>query len=196
MAQIDHPQRIIDCKVVYFGPAGAGKTANLIHLWNKTKSPEATWMRLDAPGQSEARYYDYLPIMLGEIRGYKTRFHLFTVPGAPGYASARRLLLERVDGLIFVADSRRERAAENVALFQELQRALQTWGFSLAKLPLVIQCNMSDAPTAVPCAEIAPTLLGASAGSVPAFPSAASSGAGVFDTLKAVVKLVLHELSK
>lgn len=195
MVLIDHNQRRIEGKVVYFGPQGAGKTANLVYLWNQTKSPDATWMRLDAPNQPGVRYYDYLPMSLGDIRGYKTWLHLYTVPGAAGYAEARRRLLENVDGLIFVADSRRERAAENAALLEELQQSLRSWRFLLAKLPFVIQCNMSDAPSAASPAETV-AALGPSAAQVPVFASSAASGVGVADTLKAVAKLILTELKR
>ena len=188
MVFIDHTERVINCKVVYFGPAGAGKTANLVFVWNKIKGPD------DAPGPSEALYYEYLPIALGDVRGYSTQLHLYTVPGEPGAAETRRRLLEDVDGLIFVADSRSEHAAENAALLQELDHALQTWGLSLWKLPFVLQCNMSDAPTAMPSSEMASALLGPAAERVPVLSSSAADGLGVFDTLKTVAKLVLGEV--
>lgn len=189
MVFIDYNQHVINCKVVYFGPAGAGKTANIEWVWKKTKGPD------DTSGQTE-RYYEYLPLRLGDIRGFKTQFHLYTVPGAPGAEEARRRLLENVDGLIFVADSRSERAADNAALLQELDRALQTWGFSLWKLPFVLQCNMSDAPSAVPSSGVASALLGTAADRVPVFASSAASGVGVFETLKAASRLVLQQIRK
>lgn len=194
MTSIDYAQRIINFKVVYFGPAGSGKTANLAFVWDKTRGPAVTCGKLETLGQSEAAYYEHLPIALSTFVGYKIQLHLYTVPSGPGCAGARRQLLEGVDGVAFVADSRGERSAENAALFQELVQALQTWGVSLWQLPFVLQCNMSDAPTAVPCAVIASALLGTAAERIPTFASSATSGAGVFETLKTVTKLVLQEL--
>jgi len=136
--------------------------------------------------------------MLGEIRGFKTRFHLFTVPGAPSYVAARRQLLEAVDGILFVADSRSGHAPQNAASLSELGQGLASWGFSLAKLPFVVQCNMSDVAGAVSAASVAAPLLGwhPNPAEIPVFAGSACRGVGVFDSLKAVAKLVLTELKK
>src|SRR5690606_14943121 len=111
---IDHGAKSIRCKVVYFGAEGAGKSANLQHIWERTKPPDA--QRLAVQGSTRGvKHYDFLPMSLGSIRGYATRFELFTVPGGDGYTGSRGALLDAVDGLVFVGDARRARLSANVA---------------------------------------------------------------------------------
>ena len=193
MTLINYKERIIRAKVVYWGPAGSGKTSNLNYIWQRTNP--------NAPDQAlfgKEGHYEYLPLSLGEIRGFKTVFDLFTVPGGASLREARRKLLERTDGIVFVADSRRGHAAHNAQAFSELSEGLASWGFALSKLSLVVQCNRSDAPDALTPANVAAPLLGVHPhpANVPVFVGHAASGVGVFETLKAVSKLVLTELRR
>src|SRR5262245_41699716 len=123
MATIDYGQRIIHAKVVYYGPHGSGKTTNLNHIWEKTKTPGAEKQRLKGD-RADSEYYDYLPLSLGEIRGFKTQFHLFTVPGHPSYSASRAELLKGVDGIIFVADSHEDHVRDNTDSLAELETNL------------------------------------------------------------------------
>jgi hypothetical protein len=195
VALVDYEQRVIRAKLVYWGPADAGKTANIRHVYQRTRGE--TQPNLDA-SPPKPGCYDYLPIQLGEIRGFKVFFELFTVPGGASWSDARRSLLERADGIIFVGDSRRGRARDNASALSELFEALASWGLALGAVPFVVQCNRSDAPDAMSPAEMAAPLLAVHPrpAAVPVFAACASQGAGVFDSLKAISKLVLVELKR
>lgn len=197
MATIDYQTRQIQCKVIWYGIGGSGKTASLDHIYERTKEPGAQKLRPGADDPNTA-YYDYLPLTLGEIRGYKSRFHLFSVPGADGYAAARLKLLENVDGIVFCADSRPSRQAQNLACIAELRHHLALWKYNLFALPFVLQCTFSDAPDAMDPARVAAPLLTGfpDASQVPVFASVPPQGIGVFEATKAVAKLVLTELKK
>jgi signal recognition particle receptor subunit beta len=138
-------------------------------------------------------FFDFLPLSLGEIRGFKTRFHLYTVPGQVFYDASRKLILKGVDGVIFVADSQIERMEANEESMENLRTNLAEQGYSLEKLPFVIQYNKRDLPNVAAMEELRQMLNKAS---VPEYEAVARTGVGVFDTLKAVAKLVLSELKK
>lgn len=197
MAFVDYQAQIIQCKVIWYGPSGSGKTASLDHIFERTKSPEAT-KRPTEPHDPNTAYYDYLPLMLGEIRGFKTKFHLFTVPGAIGHDGARHKLLESADGIVFTADSRPNRQRENAMFMQELRQLLAHWQLNLAVLPLVIQCTFADAKDALPPTQVASPLLAGfiEPANVPTIASIPPQGTGVFDATKAIAKLILTELKK
>lgn len=197
MAFIDHSAKSIRLKVVYYGAEGSGKTANLRHIWERTKSPEAQSVQAQG-AHSGVKHYDYLPMSLGAIRGYSTRLELLTVPGGEGNTESRSALLEAVDGLVFVADSRRPRLRANAASLEELDRLFRSKQLSLAKHPFVVQCNFSDAPDSASPAEVATPLIRwhPQPQSVPVFVTNAAAGVGVFETLKAISKGVLTELRR
>lgn len=198
MAFINHETRQIMTKVVWYGPAAAGKTASLQHIWERTRTEEARMVKVDPPADASTAYYEYLPVSLGEIRGYRSTFWLYAVPGAQAYSDARRALLEKVDGLVFAADARPQRQQENFYYLSELRHHLGSWGFALEKMPLVVQCTFTDAPGALPPAQVAAALLAGhpDAAAVPVIASVPPQGVGVFDAMKAVAKLVLAELRK
>jgi mutual gliding-motility protein MglA len=198
MASIHHDQKIIYAKVVFYGPSASGKTASLSYVYEKTRSPEAKTLVFNESQSSPIAYYDYLPLALGEIRGYKTMFRLFTVPGAQGYAGARRELLNGVDGVVFTADARPARQAENLCYLGELRAHLAQLGFALEKIPFVIQCTFTDAPGALPASQVAAPLLATfpDPSSVIVVASVPLQGVGVFEALKTIAKLVLMELRK
>ena len=193
MSFINYLSREINCKLVYYGPGLCGKTTNLQYIYNKT-APEAKGKMISlATEQERTLFFDFLPLSLGEIRGFRTRFHLYTVPGQVFYDASRKLILKGVDGVIFVADSQIERIEANIKSLENLRTNLAEQGYSLDKIPFVIQYNKRDLPSAASVEELRGLL---NPTNVPDFEGIASKGDGVFDTLKAVAKLVLTELRK
>ncbi|MDZ4695192.1 MAG: ADP-ribosylation factor-like protein [Deltaproteobacteria bacterium] len=193
MSFINYSSREINCKLVYYGPGLGGKTTNLQYIYQKT-NPDAKGKMISLATETERTlFFDFLPLSLGEIRGFKTRFHLYTVPGQVFYDASRKLILKGVDGVVFVADSQIERMEANIEALENLRINLQEQGYNLEKLPYVIQYNKRDLPNAAPLAELRELL---NPTNVPEFEAAAVSGQGVFDTLKAVAKSVLTELKR
>ncbi|MCW5828568.1 MAG: gliding-motility protein MglA [Deltaproteobacteria bacterium] len=193
MSFINYSSREINCKIVYYGPGLCGKTTNLQHIYDKS-NPEAKGKMISLATETERTlFFDFLPLSLGEIRGFKTRFHLYTVPGQVFYDASRKLILKGVDGVIFVADSQVERMEANIESVENLKQNLAEQGYDLAKIPYVMQWNKRDLPNAAPVEELQKLLNHLN---VPAFEACASKGTGVFETLKANAKLVLTELKK
>lgn len=193
MSFINYSSREINCKLVYYGPGLCGKTTNLQYIYNKTRSDAKGKMISLATETERTLFFDFLPLSLGEIRGFKTRFHLYTVPGQVFYDASRKLILKGVDGVCFVADSQMERMEANIESLENLRENLTEQGYELDKLPYVIQYNKRDLPSAVPVAELSEML---NPRKVPEYEAVATTGGGVFDTLKALAKQVLHELRK
>ena len=193
MSFINYMAREINCKIVYYGPGLCGKTTNLQHIYERT-NPDAKGKMISLATETERTlFFDFLPLSLGEIRGFKTRFHLYTVPGQVFYDASRKLILKGVDGVIFVADSQLERVEANLESVDNLRVNLSEQGYDLDKLPYVIQYNKRDLPNAIEVAELRSQL---NTTGVPDFEATARSGEGVFETLKAVSKLVLTELRR
>ena len=193
MSFINYSSREINCKIVYYGPGLCGKTTNLQYIYSKT-NPEAKGKMISLEtGTERTLLFDFLPISLGEIRGFKTRFHLFTVPGQVFYDASRKLILKGVDGVVFVADSQQERLDANIESFESLQNNLREYGEDLEKLPFVIQYNKRDLNNAVDRDYLDREL---NLYGVQSFEAVATTGQGVFDTLKAVSKQVLVELKR
>ena len=224
MSMINYASREINCKLVYYGPGLGGKTTNLEHVYKKV-SPNTRGKMISLATETERTlFFDFLPVDLGPIRGFKTRFHLYTVPGQVYYNASRKLILKGVDGIVFVADSQIERMEANVESMQNLYDNMTEYGYDLAKIPFVIQYNKRDLPNAAPVKDLQAALNpgwsveDAARQKVTADPShpgenlvdkvqgewirraayheaVAVRGEGVFDTLKAVSKLVLKTLS-
>lgn len=193
MSFINYSSREINCKIVYYGPGLCGKTTNLQYIYNKT-NPEAKGKMISLATETERTlFFDFLPLSLGEIRGFKTRFHLYTVPGQVFYDASRKLILKGVDGVVFVADSQIERMEANIESLDNLRTNLAEQGYDLDKIPYVMQFNKRDLPNASPLAELQEAL---NPTDVQSFEAVATKGNGVFDTLKAVAKLVLTELRR
>ncbi len=193
MSFINYLSREINCKLVYYGPGLCGKTTNLQYIYNKT-APEAKGKMISlATEQERTLFFDFLPLSLGEIRGFRTRFHLYTVPGQVFYDASRKLILKGVDGVIFVADSQIERMEANMESLENLRTNLGEQSYSLDKIPYVVQYNKRDLPNVAATEELRQML---NTMNVPDFEAVARTGVGVFDTLKAVAKLVLTELKK
>lgn len=193
MSFINYSSREINCKIVYYGPGLCGKTTNLQYIYNKT-NPSAKGKMISLATETERTlFFDFLPLSLGEIRGFKTRFHLYTVPGQVFYDASRKLILKGVDGVVFVADSQVERMEANIESLDNLRENLKEHGYDLDHIPYVIQYNKRDLPNAAPLEELKKLL---NPRNVPDFEGSATTGLGVFDTLKAVAKLVLQELKR
>ena len=193
MSFINYSSREINCKIVYYGPGLCGKTTNLQYVYAKT-NPEAKGKMISLATETERTlFFDFLPLSLGEIRGFKTRFHLYTVPGQVFYDASRKLILKGVDGVVFVADSQIERMEANLESVDNLRTNLAEQGYDLDKIPYVVQYNKRDLPNVAPLEELSGLI---NPRRVPEFQAVAPTGAGVFDTLKAVAKLVLTELKK
>jgi signal recognition particle receptor subunit beta len=193
MSFINYLSREINCKIVYYGPGLCGKTTNLQYIYNKT-NPEAKGKMISLATETERTlFFDFLPLALGEIRGFKTRFHLYTVPGQVFYDASRKLILKGVDGVVFVADSQIARMEANLESIENLRTNLAEQSYSLDQIPYVIQYNKRDMPSIAPVDELRTML---NPNGVPDFEAVAVSGQGVFETLKAIAKLVLTELKK
>src|SRR6188472_4378622 len=193
MSFINYMAREINCKIVYYGPGLCGKTTNLQYIYERT-NPEAKGKMISLATETDRTlFFDFLPLALGEIRGFKTRFYLYTVPGQVFYDASRKLILKGVDGVVFVADSQIARMEANLESMENLRNNLAEQGYSLDNIPFCVQYNKRDMPGIVPLEELRQQL---NPKMVPDFEAVAPQGVGVFDTLKAVAKLVLQELRK
>ena len=195
MAIINQATKELQVKIVYYGPALGGKTTNLVQVHEHVQTQEGQKGKLVSLATSSDRtlFFDFLPIEAMAIKGFKTKFQLYTVPGQVIYNTTRQLVLRGVDGIVFVADSQYEKAEENVKAFQNLEDNLKTLELNLDDIPYVLQYNKRDLPNAVDVQELRDLL---NPMGVPDFEANARSGMGVFDTLKAVSKLVLTELKR
>jgi signal recognition particle receptor subunit beta len=193
MTFINYAQREINCKIVYYGPGLGGKTTNLQHIYDRTNPASKGRLISLATETDRTLFFDFLPLELGEIHGFKVRFHLYTVPGQVFYDASRKLILRGVDGVIFVADSQEVRMEANVESVRNLDRNLKDHGYDIATIPYVLQFNKRDLPTAVPVDEMYSRL---NIKGEPTFEATATTGFGVFETLKASARQVLTELRK
>jgi mutual gliding-motility protein MglA len=190
---INFAAREINCKIVYYGPGLGGKTTNLQVVYDKTGDKQKGKMISLATEADRTLFFDFLPLDLGTVRGFKTRFHLYTVPGQVFYDASRKLILRGVDGVVFVADSQEERMDANVEALENLQDNLKEHGYDFMKIPYVLQLNKRDLPSAMGI-EVLKKELVKKGESV--YEAVAFQGAGVFETLKDVAKQVLTELKK
>ena len=223
MSLINYASREVNCKLVYYGPGLGGKTTNLEYIYEKVAPASKGKMISLATETERTLFFDFLPVDLGTIRGFKTRFHLYTVPGQVYYNASRKLILKGVDGVVFVADSQMERMEANLESMQNLYDNMAQHGLDLTRLPFVIQYNKRDLPNAAPLPQLQDALnpgwpvddparqrqipdpsrpgellvqevSGAWIERVPYFEAVALRGDGVFDTLRAISKLVLKTL--
>jgi signal recognition particle receptor subunit beta len=224
MSMINYASREINCKIVYYGPGLGGKTTNLEHVYGKV-TPDTRGKLISLATETERTlFFDFLPVDLGSIRGFKTRFHLYTVPGQVYYNASRKLILKGVDGIVFVGDSQLERMEANQEAMQNLYDNMAEYGYDLTKMPFVIQYNKRDLPNAAPIKDLQAAMNpgwevtdpakqretpdpwhggenlieqvdGVWIERAPYSEAVAVTGEGVFDTLKAVSKLVLKSLA-
>jgi signal recognition particle receptor subunit beta len=193
MSFINYSSREINCKVVYYGPGLCGKTTNLQYIY-KRMNPEARGKMISLATETERTlFFDFLPLSLGEVRGFKTRFHLYTVPGQVFYDASRRLILRGVDGVVFCADSQLTRADANLESLDNMRVNLEEQGYNPERVPLVIQYNKRDLPNIASVAELHALL---NRRNVPEFEASAATGMGVFETLKSAIKLILNDMKR
>ncbi len=224
MSMINYASREINCKLVYYGPGLGGKTTNLEHIYGKVAPDKRGKMVSLATESERTLFFDFLPVDLGTIRGFKTRFHLYTVPGQVYYNASRKLILKGVDGVVFVADSQMDRMEANVESMQNLYDNMAEYGYDVTKIPFLIQYNKRDLPNAASIPELQQQLNpgwevtearkqrnapdpnnegewlvtqidGTWVERAPFVESIAVNGDGVFETLRHVAKLVLKTLS-
>ena len=193
MSFINYSSREINCKIVYYGPGLCGKTTNLKYIFGNT-APDAKGKMISLATETDRTlFFDVLPLSLGEIQGFRTRFHLYTVPGQVFYNASRKLILKGVDGVVFVADSQIDRMEANIESLDNLRENLADQGYDLDRIPYVIQYNKRDLPDIAPVEEMRALL---NSKGVPDFEAEATTGRGVFATLKAIAKLVFMELKR
>jgi len=193
MSFINYSAKEINCKIVYYGPGLCGKTTNLQYIYNRT-NPSARGKMISLATETERTlFFDFLPLALGEIRGFKTRFHLYTTPGQVFYDASRKLILKGVDGVVFVVDSQVDRVEANLESLDNLEDNLREQGYELDSIPFAIQYNKRDLPNIATLDDLRSMF---NDRGVPDFEACAPKGEGVFDTLKAIAKQVLIELKK
>lgn len=190
---INYRAREIHAKIVYYGPGLGGKTTNLLHIHGRLPGHARGRMVSVATEGERTLFFDFLPVDLGQVRGLRVRFHLYTVPGQGFYAASRRLILREVDGVVFVADSSSRRLVHNVESLRDLRRNLAAQGVDIERLPLVMQWNKRDLEGAVPVARLEALLNGHGSSS---FEAVATRGIGVVETLKACCREVLREVER
>jgi signal recognition particle receptor subunit beta len=191
MSFINYAAREINVKIVFYGPGLCGKTTNLQYIFDKSSPQQKGKLISLATETDRTLFFDFLPLDLGAVRGFKTRFHLYTVPGQVFYDASRKLILKGVDGVVFVADSQEARMDANVESLHNLEVNLQENGFELKTIPYVLQFNKRDLPSAMSVDDMYRLL---NHKGEPTFEAVATKGIGVFETLKAVAKQVLYEL--
>lgn len=193
MPFINFPAREINCKLVYYGPGLGGKTANLQWIYDHTGTNQKGKMISLATETDRTLFFDFLPLDLGSVRGFKTRLHLYTVPGQVFYEASRKLILKGADGVVFVADSQEDRMDANYETLDNLQEHLKEHSLDFAKIPYVLQLNKRDLPGILPVDELTQKL---QVKGEPVLEAVAINGLGVFETLRDLAKLVLTELRK
>jgi signal recognition particle receptor subunit beta len=193
MSLINYSSREINCKIVYYGPGLCGKTTNIQYVYNKV-APETKGKLITlATEMDRTLFFDFLPLELGTVKGFKTRFHLYTVPGQVYYDASRKLILRGVDGIVFVADSQVSRYDANIESLYNLHENLEEYNLSIKDLPYVIQYNKRDMPDIIDLEELEQEL---NPEGFPSLEAVAITGVGVFDTLKTIAKGILQKLSQ
>jgi signal recognition particle receptor subunit beta len=191
MSFVNYNTKEINCKIVYYGPGLGGKTTNIQHVYQRTTMDNKGQMVTLNTENERTLFFDFLPLDLGDIRGFKTRFHLYTVPGQVFYEASRKLILRGVDGVIFVADSQIERIEDNIESMKSLKDNLLELGLSIENIPVVIQWNKRDLPNIAAIDLLEEKL---NPYKVPTVEAVAIKGEGVFETLKLVSKYVLMNI--
>ncbi len=194
MSTINFAAREINCKIVYYGPGMSGKTTNLKQVFAKVPGHLRGEMVSLATEDERTLFFDFLPLDLGSVQGFKTRFHLYTVPGQVFYNASRKLILRGVDGIVFVADSAPNRLRANAESMRNLRENLAEHGINVRDVPIVLQINKRDLPDALPASMIRSVI--DPRGELLLFEAMSDKGVGVFETLKTVSRLVLERLSQ
>ncbi|MBL7715463.1 MAG: GTPase domain-containing protein [Bdellovibrionales bacterium] len=191
MSLINHAAKEVICKVVYVGPGLSGKTTNIQYIYDQTQTQSKGRLMQLSSDNERTLFYDLLPLSIGELEGYRTRFHLYTLPGQIFYDVSRQFVLKGVDGIVFVADSAAERMEANIEAFDDLKKALEGQGYDFDRLPVVFQYNKRDVPSAVTLEELQKTF---NPTRRPFFEASANRGKGVMETLQEISLRVIREL--
>ena len=191
MSFINHNAKEIHCKVVYYGPSLGGKTTNVQWIYQQTAQDQKSKLVALNTDVERTLFFDFLPMNIGDIRGYNTRFHIYTVPGQVVYDASRKLILKGLDGVIFVADSQAERMEENLESLRNLEQNLEAQGYDVREIPLVIQYNKRDLPSSLALSELRTQL---NLYNSPDFEATASEGKGVIESFKTVSKAIINTL--
>ena len=193
MTFINYASREINCKIVYYGPGLCGKTTNIQWIYEQANPEKKGKLVSLATETDRTLFFDFLPLDMGTVKGFKVRFHLYTVPGQVFYDASRKLILRGCDGIIFVADSQKARMEANIESIANLATNLKENGFDVRSIPYVLQLNKRDMPSAVPVPEMERLLRFRGE---PMIEAVASQGTGVIETLKAAARQILMELQK
>lgn len=191
MSFINYATKEINCKILYFGPGLSGKTTNIQYIYEHTQQEQRGKLVTLSTENERTLFFDFLPLAVGEVRGYKTRFHLYTIPGQTFYEVSRQFIVKGVDGIVFVADSQAERMEANIESFESLEKSLERQGYDLHKLPLVLQYNKRDMPDVVGIRELESTF---NPMRRTYFEAVANKGQGVMETLQSISQFVIREL--
>ncbi len=191
MSFINYTTKEVNCKIIYFGAGLSGKTTNVQYIYEHTQDKQRGKMVTLSTENERTLFFDFLPLSIGEVRGYKTRFHLYTIPGQTFYEISRQFILKGVDGIVFVVDSQPDRMEANIESLESLERSLDKQGYEFNKIPLVFQYNKRDMTGAINVAELEATF---NPSHFPYFEAVANRGIGVMETLKAISKQVIREL--
>lgn len=191
MSFINYNAKEIHCKVVYYGPSLGGKTTNMQWIYAQTNPEMKSELEKSDTQTERTLFFDFLPIQMGDIQGFKTRLHLYTVPGQVVYDASRKLILKGLDGIIFVADSQKERMEENIESIKNLKINLDQQGYNIQEIPLIIQYNKRDLPNAASMGELRKAL---NLYNAPEFEATANTGVGVLESLKTVSKSIITVL--
>lgn len=191
MSLFNYNAKEIHCKIVYYGPSLGGKTTNIQWMYQSLASDQKSKLMALNTEIERTLLFDFLPLEVGDIRGYNTRFHLYSVPGQIIYDATRKLILQGIDGVIFVADSQADRLDENLQAFENLEKNLYQQGYNIKDIPLVIQYNKRDLPNALPVAELRKHLNRYNSIEIEA---SAFEGKGVLESFKSISKSIIHTL--
>lgn len=191
MSFINYNAKEIHCKIVYYGPSLGGKTTNIQWVYQNTAQDQKSKEVVLDTDVERTRFFDFLPLDLGDIRGFHTRFHLYTVPGQVVYNASRKLILKGLDGVVFVADSQQERMEENLHALKNLEKNLEQQGFDIREIPLVMQYNKRDLANVASIPQMRAALNFYNA---PEFEAVASDGRGVLESFKMVSKSIINVL--
>jgi mutual gliding-motility protein MglA len=191
MSFINYGSKEINCKIVYFGPGMCGKTTNIQYIYDHTREERRGKLFVHGTENERTLFFDFLPLSVGEVKGYKTRFHLYSIPGQTFYELSRQFILKGVDGIVFVVDSLPERMEANIECLASLEKTLQQQGYDMHRVPLIFQYNKRDLPQAISMSELEATF---NPSKKPSFEAVASTGKGVMETLECISKWIIKEL--
>ena len=191
MSFVNSVSKEVNCKIVYVGTGLSGKTTNVQYIYENTQTDRAGKLVSLSTENERTLFFDFLPLSVGEVRGYKTRFHLYTIPGQTFYEASRDFILKGVDGVVFVVDSAPERMEANIEAWEHFQKALERQGYDLARIPLVFQYNKRDLPNAANVEELEQSF---NPTRRPSFEATANRGEGVMETLESISQMVIDAL--